>query len=337
MSQQTHGWRQSRSLVEWLADEPYRFEFYQAVRILEAIQPHITVPGFEHAQPRPDVIRFRSQIGFGFPASEVQELALGNGSPELTVNVFGLAGALGPLPHPYTEMVLDAAARKEHAAADFLDIFNHRLIYLLYCVRRAHEPALTAIAPHRGSPAEYLFAIIGLAGGRSRAKLGFPAQSLLHYSGLLARQPRTATGLEVMLRDYFGVRLTVQQFSGIWRRIDKSQWTKIGYSGQNRTLGNNAALGNHAWDQAGAITIVIGPLGISDFLGFLPGARNHPTLCALVSFYIGTDRKARVRVILNGAEVPQLKLGQSRLGYTSWIRARPYTKPEASAGFKLED
>ncbi len=336
MEKQRHGWQQSRSLIEWLADEPYRFEFYQAVRILEAIQPQALVSGFEQSQQPPDGVRFRSQISFGFPASEVQELDLAGASPQMTVNMFGLAGALGPLPHPYTEMVMDAAARKEHAAADFLDIFNHRLISLLYGVRRAHEPALTMVAPHRGSFAEYLFALIGLAGHHSRTNLGFPAQSLLHYSGLLARQPRTAAGLEVVLRDYFGVPLTVRQFSGIWRRIDNSQWTKIGRSGQNQALGNGAALGKNAWDQAGAIIIMIGLLALPEFMQFLPGEQKYPALCALVKFYIGTTQKARVRLMLKGAEVPQLKLGQSRLAYTSWIHSRPYSNPEASAGFKLE-
>lgn len=329
------GWQQSRSLIEWLADEPYRFEFYQAVRILETIQPQALVSGFEQSQLRPEGVRFRSQISFGFPASEVQSLKLAGDSPQLTVNMFGLAGALGPLPHPYTEMVMDAAARREHGAADFLDIFNHRLISLLYAVRRAHEAALTAVAPHCGLFAEYLFALIGVAGRHTREKLTLPAQSLLYYSGLLARQPRTAAGLELVLRDYFGVPVTVRQFSGIWRHIDESQWTKIGRSGQNQALGSSAALGKNAWDQAGAITILIGPLALSEFLKFLPGEHKYPALCAFVKFYNGATQKARVRLVIRGPEVPQLKLGRSRLGYSSWIRARPYCWPEASAAFKL--
>ncbi len=328
--------RQPKSLVENLAGEPYRFEFYQAVRLLETLnRTRLTLTAEETVSSR-HVVRFRSRISFAFPASEVQDLELVGNWPQLTVNVFGLAGALGPLPPPYTEMVLDAVARKEYAAIDFLDIFNHRLIELLYNVRRAHEPALTANAPHKGPAADYLFSIIGLGVSKTRTKLGFPAQSMLYYGGLLARQPRTAAGLEVLLRDYFAIPLTVQQFSGIWRQIDRSQWTTLGRLGQNQTLADSAMLGTRGWDQAGAILIIIGPLALRWFEDFLPGTKIHFVLCSLVKFYIGAQRKARVRLRLKPGDVPQLQLGRSQLGYTSWLRARPYTQPEAFANFRLE-
>lgn len=330
-----HGWQESRSLVEWLRDEPYRFEFYQLVRLLERLQPPPSTPGFEYL--RRDTVRFRSHLSLGFPASEVQRLDLHAARPaSLTVNVFGLAGALGPLPHPYTEMLLEANARRDRAGVDFLDIFNHRLISLLYRVRQAHEPALTARAPHESVFAESLFAIIGLGIRTSRKRLGFPAQSMLHYSGLLSRRPRSAAGLETLLRDYFGVPVWIKQFSGIWRNIDSSQWTKVGRSGKNQELGFGAALGKRAWDQAGAITIAIGPLTLLKFGTFLPGGKNHAVFCGIVTFYLGVQ-KARVRLKLNTAEVPQLRLGGSRLAHTSWLRlsSRPYSGAEASVTLRI--
>lgn len=330
-----HGWQRSRSLVEWLRDEPYRFEFYQLVRLLERL--HATPSTSEFEVARRDSVRFRSQLSLGFPASEVQRLDLDAARPaNLTVNVFGLAGALGPLPHPYTEMLLEANARRDRAGVDFLDIFNHRLISLLYRVRQAHEPALTARAPHESVFAESVFAIIGLAIRASREELGFPAQSMLHYSGLLSRRPRSAAGLETLLRDYFRVPVHITQFSGIWRKIDSSQWTTLGRTGKNQELGFGAALGKRAWDQGGAITVAIGPLNFLKFGTFLPGGKNHAALCNVVKFYLGMQ-KARLRLKLNSAQVPQLRLGRSRLGHSSWLGlpGRPYSRTEASVTLRI--
>src|SRR5579875_1063110 len=38
MATPVYGWERGASLREWLLQEPYRFEFYQAVRLLEAFR-----------------------------------------------------------------------------------------------------------------------------------------------------------------------------------------------------------------------------------------------------------------------------------------------------------
>jgi type VI secretion system protein ImpH len=254
----------------------------------------------------------------------------------MTVNFLGLAGALGPLPAPYSEMILAAAARKDHAAADFLDIFNHRLVLLFYRVRQAHSPALTSRAPHEGSAAQYLFSLIGLNLPAMRQRLGIPAQSLLQYAGLLAGMPRSMAGLERILADYFTVPVRVRQFIGGWRLLDRSQWTAIGADGSNQELGAGAVLGRRVWDDEKSVSIVIGPVGWSIFLEFLPQGARHRALAALARFYLGPDR-AEARLLLKAADVPRAAIGQSRLGYTSWLLRQPFKGSNPSVRIALEN
>ncbi|MEK7855705.1 MAG: type VI secretion system baseplate subunit TssG, partial [Acidobacteriota bacterium] len=62
-----------KPLNQVLADEPYRFEFFQAVRLLEKVYPEKRAVG-RNAMPHEEVVRFRSRISLDFPASEIHEI-----------------------------------------------------------------------------------------------------------------------------------------------------------------------------------------------------------------------------------------------------------------------
>jgi type VI secretion system protein ImpH len=316
-----YGWQKDRSLREWLFGEPFRFEFYQAVRLLEALRPALSVAA--GGQSEPDPVRFRSSVSFDFPASEIQSIEEGPGGPVVTVNFMGLAGALGPLPAAYTEMVVAATAKKDRAAADFLDIFNHRLVMLLYRTRQAHRPPLTSEPPDKGAVARYLFSLIGLGLPHVRKNVGIPARSLLHYSGLLTRRPGTAAGLESLLADFFGAPVRIQQFVGLWRTLDAGQWTTLGVGGRNQAIGS-AVLGTKVWDQSAAVRITIGPIGLNQFQDFLSGNPAHSALSAIARLYLGNEQAAEASLLLKAADVPPCVMGKSRLGYTSWLRGHAF-------------
>src|ERR1700689_264504 len=101
------GWRGKAPAAVWLAVEPYRFEFVQALRLFEQIalfpepdSPAI-VPLGKGPDPQREAVSLRSHIGFSFSPSEVRAFALPHepGPPELTVNLFALAGSESPLPN----------------------------------------------------------------------------------------------------------------------------------------------------------------------------------------------------------------------------------------------
>src|SRR5690606_35714064 len=126
--------RTAAALIRRLLREPHRFDFFQAVRLLEFMQPGREPVGGGRAAGR-EAVRFRSAHSLAFPASDVVEInpprAEGD-VPEMTVSFIGLAGANGPLPRPFAELVVERIARKDRGLRDFLDIFHHRLISLFY-------------------------------------------------------------------------------------------------------------------------------------------------------------------------------------------------------------
>lgn len=100
------GWKSETPLKDWLFAEGYKFDFFQAVRLLEILNPECHSAG-EGSDPLKEAVRFRSNNSLGFPASDVQEVAppTEQGHPaRMIVNFLGLAGAHGPLPHPFTEL-----------------------------------------------------------------------------------------------------------------------------------------------------------------------------------------------------------------------------------------
>jgi len=312
----SYGWRGDASLREWLFAEPWAFEFYQAVRLLDAMRP-----SDDAMRPGGSSIAFRSAVSLAFPASEVQAIEPGE-PPRVTVNFMGLAGLLGPLPHPDTELVLERLWYRDEALRDFFDIFNHRLIELKNRIRRAHHVSLTARAPYEGRAADYLFSLVGLGHASLRNRLPVPDRALLRYSGLLAAHPRSACGLERLLADFFGTRARVRQFEGRWRAVDEDQRTVLGRAGRNQTLGRTAMAGRRYWDQAGRFHVELGPLKRALFDDLLPTGGGYAKLVGLARFYAGPEFEMGFTLVLEAAHLPAAKLGSSRLGWTSWIPAK---------------
>ena len=324
------GWGTDGSVAQLLFEEGWRFELYQAVRLLEKMsRDH--VPVGEGIDPDREAVRFVSRVGFDFPASEVQDLELQtNGKPaRLTVNAMGLAGALGPLPAPFSELLLQRVAAKDTAFRDFLDIFNHRLLSLLYRARKRTRPGLAWVRPDNEPSSRTAFALLGLGTGGLRGRMEVEDRALLQYTGIMGRRTRSAVGLEIVLADYFGVGVRCIQLIGCWLEISEDQRTAIGtVSGRNNALkavGCGAVLGSRVWDQQGRFEVRVGPLTLGQFLDFLPIGRGYRALVQLIRYYAGDEHDFDVRLTLKAAEVPPCRLGAGpRLGWSSWLRTKPF-------------
>lgn len=335
--------RPSRSsLIRRLRQETHRFDFHQAVRVLEAAVPEAAPVG-EGADPRREVVRFRGSVAAGFPASDLGGLRFDPAdgeAPELEVNFLSLGGAFGPLPPPLTELVQDRLRAHDTAPRDFLDLFNHRLISLAARIRRAHRPALQSGRTEDGPFAAILFALLGLRtpglrtvqgrGGANRM-LGLDA-GLPYHAGLLNQRPTSLHALERLLTSHFGMEIRGTPLVGGWLRLDADQVTALGRNGRNQRLGQGAVLGSRVWDQAAAIRLDPAPLSFADFRTFLPGGRNHAEVRTMVGYSLGTSVDVSLRLTLPAIEVPRTRLSRrpdmgSQLGWTSFLTTRLRTEP----------
>lgn len=321
---------ENRPLNQELADEPYRFEFFQAVRLLENLYPERQAVGGD-ALPHEEAVRFRSRLGLFFPASEIHEIKQSfddfseTEKTEMFVNFMGMVGINGVMPIHYTELIMDRARYRDTAMWSFLDIFTHRTVSLFF---RAWEKYRFPVKYERGNDdfTAYLFDIVGLGTAGLRGRMDIEDESLLPYSGLIAQKPHSAVALGNILSDYFGVPAKILQFFGQWLDLDKASITRLGTA--NNVLGQTAILGTRVWDQQSKFRIVFGPLTFKQFQGFLPNGTAYKPMKAIVKFMNGTDFDFDVRLVLKAKEVPGTVLTtrakrKPYLGWTSFLKTKP--------------
>ena len=328
-------------LEERLRNQPYLFEFFQAVRLLERFLPDKVGVG-KFAPPSAEVARFRANSTLAFPASEIQTLSWPEKGPvEMKVNFMGLTGPEGVLPLNYTVFVAERARAGDSSAVDFFDTFNHRIISLFF---QAWEKYRFWIAYERGDRDQFshhLLDLIGLGTPGLQGRQAVPDGSLLYYSGLLAQHPRSAAALEQILSDYFEVAVEVEQFAGGWYRLDtNTQCCLEGRSRYSEQLGAGAVVGDEVWDQTARVRIKIGPLSLAQYKEFLPTGSAFEPLRMLTRFFSNDEFDFEIQLILNHHEVPRCELGAEgetapTLGWTTWARTKEMTTDVADTILQL--
>jgi type VI secretion system protein ImpH len=326
-------------LPDVLVDEPYCVSFFQAVRMLQRLGQGARVGGY--ANPSAEAVRFRAHASLSFPASEIQTLTFPAGAPpEMTVNFMGLTGPLGVLPHHLTELVRDRLRYRDTTLRDFLDIFNHRLISFFYLAWEKYRPAVTL--EHGGEDAfrERLFSFLGLGTAGLRDRSEIPDESLLFSGGLLMMHSRSATTIEEVLREYFGVPVEIEQFVGAWRRIEDDALCNLGYEEPSQCLGVGAVVGDEIWDAQAGCLIKLGPLNLEEYRAFMPGGSAYGQLRAWVSYFAGLEFSVEVELILRREDVPACELSASeqdgpQLGWTSWVKSAPFQRDPADLVLEL--
>ncbi|KAF1045357.1 type VI secretion system baseplate subunit TssG [Xylophilus sp.] len=311
--------------VERLLAQPQGFDLFQAVSLLERAAAGAAVPvGRARGPLEREAVRLRSHPSLGFEPSDVRAVdgPAATGEPfTLTTPVLGLAGANGPLPVAFTELVLERQARRDHATADFVDIFNHRLLAFLYRGRAKHQPALHAGAPAQSALAATIDAssALGLRAGE-RAPDG--SALWLRHAGLLGGTPRSMAGLLVLLRERLGTTVRGRQFAGGWRELDAADTPALGARAGGPRLGRGAVLGRRVWDQGAGIRLGFDGLDRPRLDALLPGGTDHALAGWLVRRYLPQDLDVQLELTLGAGEPRGILLGRAqpaRLGWTSWL------------------
>ena len=318
------------TLEDVLFAEPYRFDFFQAVRLLERIYT-MRRPVGHAAEPASEAVRFRTLPGLNFPASQIYALERESDDPEnpappqMTVAFMGLTGPSGVLPHPYTELLLERLRNKDRALIEFMDQFNHRLLSLFF---RAWEKYRFPIGVERGLDdrfTEFLFDIVGLGTRGLRHRFSFPDEGLLSYGGLIANQPHSASAMTGLLSDYFGVPAEIEQFKGQWLKLDPESTSTLGCT--NHQLGISTLMGTRVWDQQSKLRVKLGPLSFERFAAFLPNGSAFKPATELIQFFGGMEFDFDIQLVLQKMDVPFCKLSTTTkpaLGWTTWLKTKPF-------------
>ncbi len=106
---------QFAELERVLREQPFGFDFFQAVRLLGRILADRQPVG-QFSSPRTEVVRFGTGADFGFPPSQIAALDWPrDAQPLMRVNFMGLTGPHGVLPLYYSALVRERLRARDSA------------------------------------------------------------------------------------------------------------------------------------------------------------------------------------------------------------------------------
>jgi type VI secretion system protein ImpH len=325
--------RNSAGLNTQLMEKGYRFDFFQAVRLLQRVKPQADSVG-SGDDPDREAIRFQSQVSLAFPPSDIVKISPAAEEDEpsrMMVSFMGVAtpASFGSLPLPYAEMILALERDKRQGLRAFLDLFNHRLVSMFY---RAWEKYRFAISYERNpdGPAgpfeRAVFSLMGIRpGGGSRSGMVMEENALLARAYAVKGRSASARSLADLIQDYFRVPVTVQQFVPHWYEIEKSEQFSLGV--RSCSLGRDTHLGSQVRLVQSRFRLNLGPLGWNRFRDFLPTGTGARPLAEMTALAAGPEFDFDCKLILKAEETPRIRLGviddkgAPWLGWTTWLQS----------------
>ncbi len=296
------------SLLQHLLAAPGDFDFVQAVDVLAQRARRAAAAGDGTANTG---IALATAIELGFRAAPLEGAAAQpDGPARLTTNFLGLAGPHEPLPAAYVDMVRAQNLAHDSGTADFLDIFQHRLLSTAFQAASAVRSVGAFTEPGDSPLAPALHALAGVTGDTAGSDL---PPALLGAAPITVQRRRSLDGLCALLRQHFGVPVTGRQWTGRWLNLPPALQTTLGRTGSNDVLGDGAVLGRRAWDWGGGVGITIGPVPLADAQALLPQGPWHAPLAALCDWYLGPGVACEVEFATSGA-APNPQLGETALG-----------------------
>lgn len=334
-------------LVDHLARRPAAFEFFQAVRILEAWSREQARE--ERTRKAPDSagaprgVNFVGAPQLRFPAGPVTGVKLNvdseataeageQATAKLKAAFLGMIGPLGVLPQHYTEDVVRRLSLRDSTLRDFLDIFHQRALTLFYRAWQKYRLGIAweraQVEGDRNDTDLLLRSLIGLGTEGLRDRRSFDDRTYVSYFGHFAARPRPAIGLQCVMEGYLKAPVRLESFVGRWVELEPDQRTLLASGdrpeGQHAGLGRGAVLGGRVWDVSSQVKLHVGPLSFDRFRELLPGTALHRRTAELAQAYLGPEIDCDLELCLGGAGKPALQLGgadpqRAMLGRTTFL------------------
>jgi len=239
------------AVIEQLVREPYRFELFQAIGLLESWWVHNQkISSNEAINKR---MMFRNTLRMSFPPSQIERLEVipeaasrdsdcsskqGAGilatileaceggqvldasqiqRIEITPAAIGLLGVSGALPIFYTELLARHEMQfRDAAARSFLDIFLHRTVVLFYQSWKKHRLGLRYEADKADKTLPLLLSVAGVGQKSLRKRLkakegGVSDDTLAFFASTFQKRNVPAPVMRQVLSHYFRVPLKLHE------------------------------------------------------------------------------------------------------------------------------
>ncbi len=318
------------NLKNELLEKPKTFSFFQSMRLLRYFLAR-EEDSEEKGGLLQKYIRIRPKLALSHPGADIDDIeVLESDQPKykMTVNFLGLYGESSPLPTFYTEDLLDDDGEEKTAARDLIDIINHPLYTLLNQSYTKYRVPIKLIDEKDAKYKEILFSLLGIGVEEMREGLK-DADELLRYTGLLTQQPKSARGLERLLKDVLDIdKVEIDQCVERVVKIPPEQHLIVGKSGN--VLGGECYLGETIKDRMKKFRIKLGPVDADKYLELLPGGEEYEKIIFYVDLYLFEPLESELEIFLDGKEVKTARLSNqrwSRLGMDTWMFSGEHDKP----------
>ncbi len=306
-----------------LAERPYEFDFYQALRRLETLFPQQPRLG-QSLRPADDAVRLVQEPSLAFSPATLAgfKQATGGTAPRMSVAFGGLFGPQGPLPLHLTEYARDRIINSgDPTLCRFLDVFHHRMLSLVYRAWANAQPTVQFDRPESDRFGAYIGSLVGIGHGGLADRDAMPDLAKRHFAGRLVSQARNAEGLQAILSEFFRLPMRLMEFVGRWLALPDDCRCVLGVGDLGMAqLGMSATIGDRVWDCQTKFRIVAGPMSLAEYERLLPGGASLARLKAIVKNYVGLELDWDIHMLLKRAQVPQTQLGSmGQLGWTTWL------------------
>lgn len=328
-------------VIQDLLKHPQRYSFFQAVRLLRLLTGKSRARDLDSFTQRN--LRVRAMLSLGLPASDltaIEQVAIpvvadapaeepappaaereSEARYRLTASFLGLYGPSSPLPTTYTEELFDEANEDLSVTRDFLDILGDGYFADFFRSWAKYRLMNAVIEEQSPDVLTMLYCLLGLGHRELRRGREEPAYRMLRYIGLFSQYPRSAVGLEILLRDFLGAR-QVHLVPNLKKRvgIPLDQRCQLGVAAH--ALGEDAYLGEEIWDGMGAFLILIEDVSAAAYYHHLPRSKGWGFMHWLIKIYVQSPLNYDMKISLRRAESHTATLGGPRwsgLGYDTWL------------------
>jgi type VI secretion system protein ImpH len=327
----------SDSLAAEMAQRPHAFNFFQAVRRLEAAYPDWPRVG-SSIRLEEDFMRFCQMPSLAFAPSSIDSIEQMGGIIRMYVNFLGMFGPNGPLPQQLTDYARDRL-RNVHdpTLARFMDVFHHRMLSFFYRAWANNEKSVDFDRADDARYADYFGSFIGIGTRSLQARDSIPDWTKIHFSGRLAAQTCNAEGLQAILGDFFRIPTEIREFEGYWMKIPMENQCSLGASAETGTLGINAVAGERKYEVQLKFRIRMGPMELDDLRRLVPTGASFKRLKDWVLNYVNQEFYWDLQCVVKATAAPSISLGQGALlGWTTWLKSQPFTRDPDDAIFDPE-
>lgn len=312
--------RSQTSCLDLLQAQAEEFNFYQAIRVLECVVRE------EEGIPQ---IKYKAVNEQAFMPNFIANLVSDDIKTEVRVNGYSLTGQQGPLPDVYNDMLQEQKSQGNRGPEAFLDLFNNRLLHLLYDIKKQLDPMLFNDISINSELFNVLESLTGLTTFDLFKRLPITQEKLLTFSALLIGNRQNYSSIKQVIECMFDCEVEIDPCKGGWRPLPKTWQTRLGAS--NAVLGSGIGLGTKHWDNQAKIGMVLHIKDIEQCRKLMPKGHLHEVLKAMLAYLTDGHYEIDVKLQLDWQNLPESRLGKSSnggqksssmfLGQSSWLKS----------------